>query len=322
MDISTEVAAIQAASQGSELRQPLVGALNKLNSGSLPAVTTSDVGKILKVGANGWEVGEKSGYMPVPTATKQITENGTHDVTDYASAVVNVSGGGSSVLIPKTITQNGTYNPVDDNADGYNEVTVNVKQSFVGKKGTASNANILMVSTCRFSNGSYFVPQNQSGQDIIIDFNQSFEICLRIKITNASSHNNSKFFIGRNAPGGQYYNFSAYLNSNLTALIAAFASSSSSWNASYSLDISNLAISVGGEYEIIFTYDGNANFTMAVSDFETTITDTYQKTNTYNSNKGLLFGRAEAGTGVDYTFDIGEIDLINSYVKIQDNVVW
>lgn len=97
MDISAEVAAIQAASQGSELRQPLIGALNKLNNGSLPAVTASDVGKILKVGANGWEVGEKSGYIPVPTATKQITENGTHDVTNYANVNVAVSGGGGII---------------------------------------------------------------------------------------------------------------------------------------------------------------------------------------------------------------------------------
>ena len=125
MDISVEVAAIQAASQGSELRQPLVGALNKLNSGSLPAVTVSDVGKILKVGANGWEVGEKSGYMPVPTTTKQITENGTYDVTDYSSAQVYVSGGGGT-LITKTITRNGTYNAIDDNADGYSAVDVDI----------------------------------------------------------------------------------------------------------------------------------------------------------------------------------------------------
>lgn len=97
MDISAEIAAIQAASQGSELRQPLVGALNKLNTGSLPAVTVSDVGKILKVGTNGWEVGEKSGYMPVPTDTKRITENGTYDVTNYASASVNVSDGSGSL---------------------------------------------------------------------------------------------------------------------------------------------------------------------------------------------------------------------------------
>lgn len=126
MDISAEIAAIQAASEGSELRQPLVGALNKLNSGTLPAVTVSDAGKILKVGANGWEVGEKSGYMPVPSASLSITSNNTYDVTNYSEAVVNVSGGGGSILVPKTITQNGTYDPADDSADGYSEVSVNV----------------------------------------------------------------------------------------------------------------------------------------------------------------------------------------------------
>lgn len=41
--------------------------------------------------------------------------------------VVSESGGGqSSVLVPKSITQNGTYDPANDNADGYSEVTVNV----------------------------------------------------------------------------------------------------------------------------------------------------------------------------------------------------
>lgn len=38
-------------------------------------------------------------------------------------------GGGGSVLVPKTITENGTYDPADDNADGYSEVTVNVQSS-------------------------------------------------------------------------------------------------------------------------------------------------------------------------------------------------
>ena len=91
MDISTEIAAIQAASRGSEIRTPIVSALNKLNTDSLPSVSSSDAGKILKVNSNGeWEVGSKSGYMPVPTESKSITENGTHDVTNYASVVVNV----------------------------------------------------------------------------------------------------------------------------------------------------------------------------------------------------------------------------------------
>lgn len=39
---------------------------------------------------------------------------------------VGGSGGGSSVIVPKTITQNGTYNASADSADGYNPVIVNV----------------------------------------------------------------------------------------------------------------------------------------------------------------------------------------------------
>ena len=35
-------------------------------------------------------------------------------------------GGGSATLIEKIITENGTYNASDDNADGYSKVTVNV----------------------------------------------------------------------------------------------------------------------------------------------------------------------------------------------------
>ena len=63
-----------------------------------------------------------------PTGTLSITENGTYDVTDYASANVSVSGG-TSTLITKTIMQNGTYNASSDNADGYSQVTVNVSSS-------------------------------------------------------------------------------------------------------------------------------------------------------------------------------------------------
>ena len=60
-----------------------------------------------------------SGYEP--TGELAITENGTYDVTNYASANVNVP---TKTLGTKTITANGTYLAIDDNLDGYSEVEV------------------------------------------------------------------------------------------------------------------------------------------------------------------------------------------------------
>jgi len=47
--------------------------------------------KVSQMAAAIRSIEDSSGGMPVPTATKQINENGTYDVTNYASAVVNVS---------------------------------------------------------------------------------------------------------------------------------------------------------------------------------------------------------------------------------------
>lgn len=66
-----------------------------------------------------------SGGSITPTGTINITANGTHDVTNYASANVNVPTGGAD-LGTKTITTNGTYDAEDDSLDGYSSVTVNV----------------------------------------------------------------------------------------------------------------------------------------------------------------------------------------------------
>lgn len=48
----------------------------------------------------------------------------TQDQDGYL--VLDPDGSGGPTLVTKTITQNGTYNPASDNADGYSTVTVNV----------------------------------------------------------------------------------------------------------------------------------------------------------------------------------------------------
>lgn len=69
-----------------------------------------------------------------PTGTKQIsiTQNGTttENVTDYANAEITVNVPSSSPSLgTKTITANGTYTASDDSLDGYSSVTVNVPTS-------------------------------------------------------------------------------------------------------------------------------------------------------------------------------------------------
>ena len=76
----------------------------------------ADEGKIVK----------NSALVAQTTRISPITENGTYDTTENNEIVVSVSGGEPSTLVQKTINQNGTYNPENDNADGYSMVIVNV----------------------------------------------------------------------------------------------------------------------------------------------------------------------------------------------------
>ena len=57
----------------------------------------------------------------IPSGEIEFTQNGTYDVTDKASAKVNIP---EKQLGTKTITKNGTYKASDDDLDGYSEVEV------------------------------------------------------------------------------------------------------------------------------------------------------------------------------------------------------
>jgi hypothetical protein len=76
----------------------------------------------------------------IPSGTKQVTENGTYDISEFANVNVKVSSGDvSPTYQEKTITSNGTYMP-DSGFDAFNKVVVNVPTG--GGSGGTSNAKM------------------------------------------------------------------------------------------------------------------------------------------------------------------------------------
>ena len=57
----------------------------------------------------------------IPSGEIDITQNGTYNIVDKATANVNIP---EKQLGTKTITKNGIYKATDDNLDGYSEVDV------------------------------------------------------------------------------------------------------------------------------------------------------------------------------------------------------
>ena len=57
----------------------------------------------------------------IPDGIKTIDVNGVYDIKEYSQVNVNIP---EKKLGTKTITVNGTYKPIDDDLDGYSEVTV------------------------------------------------------------------------------------------------------------------------------------------------------------------------------------------------------
>lgn len=92
-------------------------------------IDNNEYEEIEKITAGGKEINlSATANLQEKTATANgiVTADSSYD--GLSKVTINVSGG-SSTLVTKTITENGTYNASSDNADGYSSVEVNVSGS-------------------------------------------------------------------------------------------------------------------------------------------------------------------------------------------------
>lgn len=115
--------------------------------------TLSDEGKVVDNGA-----------LVSQTGITITANNTTVDTTLYNSVTVNITIP-QPTLITKSITSNGTYNAINDNADGYSSVDVNVPNTYTAlDEGCVvdNGALVPQSSTSINTNGTYDTTLNNS----------------------------------------------------------------------------------------------------------------------------------------------------------------
>lgn len=142
---------IKAAGSG-EVVEPVIEPLTVRENGTYTAPEGVDGYSPVVV-----EVPIPDGYI-VPSGTKEISENGIHDVTQYASVVVNVPSK-EPLLQEKTVTENGEVTP-DDGYDGLSKVTVNVPTGG-GGGGSEINTGTCTIKITVPSSSNYYSAYEQ-----------------------------------------------------------------------------------------------------------------------------------------------------------------
>lgn len=171
--------------------------------------------------------------------TKTLKTAGTYMEGDVI--LTDVSGGSSPTLISKTITANGTYDPADDNADGYSSVIANVGPIAKKKTGTfTGNGSRSVTVSCDFEPDLvywYTDPGTSASSGSVAGLIARDMLASSVYRNNSTSNStNTQIQITGMNTNGSSYNFKAtYANSTVT--LYCFSTGSRSLfrnNASYS----------------------------------------------------------------------------------------
>lgn len=135
----------------------------------------------------------------VPTGTINITQNGTHDVTQYASANVNVQPN----LQSKTATENGTVTP-DTGYDGLSSVVVTVSGGGGGSTLLMQHGQVS--DTSKYMTAFFTSPIDFSEYDVLLVFLYEDQI-----VHAGATKEAGQFVIDRNS-----YSNEAFFTMNIT----------------------------------------------------------------------------------------------------------
>ncbi len=172
----------------------------------------------------------------VANAIKTLKTAGTYMEDDVT--LTDTTGG--ATLVSKTITANGTYNPADDNADGYSSVIANISPIAKKKTGTfTGNGTRQVTISCDFEPDLvywYTDPGTSASSGSVAGLIARDMLAASVYRNNSTSNSaNVQIEITGMNTGGSSYNFRATY-SNGTVTLYCFSSGSRSLfrnNASY-----------------------------------------------------------------------------------------